>query len=95
MKAFAEDEPRYFCLVCRDESASWREFWCPGFGPARNTTPPPHVTQPVESCGRMKHHGPHGCATRCDCYGTNPVSAARREREQRRLEAPKKPGRAA
>lgn len=84
MNAYPEDEPRYFCLACRDESSSLRVFWCPGRGPARDFTPHPRAEGAVVECGRAKTHGPHSYATRCECAGSNPVAAARREREARR-----------
>lgn len=84
MIANADDEPRYFCLACRDESSSLRVFWCPGTGPARDFARHPRADGAVVECGRVKAHSPHSYVTRCECAGTNPVAAARREREARR-----------
>lgn len=75
------DEPRYFCLSCRDEPHAWRLFWCPGVGESRSMYRPDRSEGSVVECGKQKGHAPHQYVARCECYETNPVSAETRRRE--------------
>lgn len=75
-----DDEPRYFCLECRDEPYSWRPFWCPGTSQSRDVVRPEHVRASLVDCGRVKEHKPHDYVARCECRDVNPVAAQARER---------------
>jgi hypothetical protein len=76
-----EDGPRFYCLSCRDETHSWRPFWCPGAGSARSMDRPDYAEGSICDCGVTRRHAPHAYVARCECYETNPVSAERRRRE--------------
>lgn len=86
------DEPRFFCLDCRDEPNAWRPLYCLGSGEQRAVKAPAHVDVPTHPCGRLKPHYPHNYAEKCGCSDTNPViaearrrmNASRVRREQRR-----------
>jgi hypothetical protein len=78
-----DDEPRYFCLACRDEPHGWRIFWCPGSGALRTMARPDRAQGSMVECGRPVH-APHSYAHRCECADTNPVIAKARERMRRR-----------
>lgn len=75
------DEPRFFCLSCRDEPHGWRPFWCPGTGEARSLDRPDRSEGSVVECGKRRGHAPHQYVARCECYETNPVAAEIRRRE--------------
>ena len=75
-----EDGPRYFCPNCFDETSWWRTFWCQGRGASRSLARPEYAVGSMVECGRAKEHKPHSYVARCECYGTNPVSAGRRRR---------------
>ena len=79
-----EDEPTFHCHVCRDESAGWRPFWCPGAGKFRTFEVPAWGEGSIVDCGRRRPDDGHNYRARCECFETNPVIQARREREQRR-----------
>lgn len=81
------DEPRFFCLSCRDESNGWRPFWCPGSGSGRTFNRPDRALGSVVDCGRQRAHGGHDYVAKCECWGRNPVVERAKERELRRRKA--------
>ena len=76
-----DDGPRYFCLSCRDESSSFRPFWCPGTGDKRTLDRPARSEGSIVECGRTQPHGQHDYVARCECWQRNPVVDARRQRQ--------------
>jgi hypothetical protein len=86
-----DDEPRYFCVDCRDETYNWRPFWCPGTGQSRNMVRPEHVMASLVDCGRLKEHRPHDYVAKCQCQHVNPVAAQARDRmNQARAKKPER-----
>lgn len=83
----AEDEPRFFCASCRDESNGWRAFWCPGGGADRTFERPARAEGSIVDCGRQRRHAGHDYVARCECWGRNPVVERAKERELRRRKA--------
>lgn len=81
MTVSVNDEPTFYCLECLDETSAWRPFWCLGSGAFRTFNRPEHARGAMVDCGRQKPHRPHAYVHRCECYATNAVSAAARERE--------------
>ena len=77
-----EDGPRYACLECRD--TAWREFACAGRGQSKGIAPS-SATVSAYPCARLKAHGPHTFAERCQCVDTNPVIARQREFMRERM----------
>lgn len=72
-----DDEPRYFCVACRDEPYGWRVFRCGGKGESAGLA---RGDGELYACSRRVDHYPHSYVERCACHGTNPVSAEHRRR---------------
>lgn len=80
-----DDEPRFFCADCRDESSGWQVVRCGGSGPHRDRILPPHeAALPFQFCGRSQAHAAHAFTVRCACWQRNPVVARRHAAQQRR-----------
>lgn len=77
------DEPTFACTGCFDEPNGWRSFWCPGAGRLHLASRPDWAYGPTLGCGVSKSHDAHAYVERCECFGTNPVVRARKEREAR------------
>lgn len=84
-----DDEVRYACLSCRDESSGFRPFWCPGTGEHRTLDRPARSEGSIVECGRPQAHGSHDYVARCECWLRNPVVEARRQRQLVKRAAPK------
>ena len=80
--AAGSEEPTYFCLLCHDDPYNWRPFWCPGTGRERVSVEarPERSVGAIETCTRLKAHGPHDFVDKCTCRDVNPVSADSRRR---------------
>lgn len=77
LPASEDNEPRFFCLDCRDEPFGWRVFKCGGKGKAAGIA---RGDGTVYACSRRKDHAAHSYVETCACAQTNPVSAAHRRR---------------
>lgn len=84
-----DDEVKYFCLSCRDESSGFRPFWCPGIGPTRSFDRPAYAEGSLVDCGITREHTGHSYVGRCECWLRNPVVEARRQRQLVKRAAPK------